>query len=174
MDKELQEKLQAYKESLTEEEKKRTGRAFQCIRGISVSTDRVEDLEKIPVLQEKIFQKRLSQSSMKKKRIADVPVVYHEIETNGNRIRGCSYSICQVWKKQIFRMSESCRSNLESLIPRIMSTENSLMRSTCIPAVSEHHWNCIQTFPKCRKKNSKQHLKSKERHYIRSCQSYSG
>ena len=25
-----------------------------------------------------------------------------------------------------------------------------------------------------RKKNSKQHLKSKERHYIRSCQSYSG
>ena len=36
MDKELQEKLQAYKESLTEEE--RTGRAFQCIRGISVST----------------------------------------------------------------------------------------------------------------------------------------
>ena len=84
------------------------------------------------------------------------------------------YSICQVWKKQIFRMSESCREYLESLIPRIISTENSLMRSTCIPAVSEHHWNCIQTFPKCRKKNSKQHLKSKERHYIRSCQSYSG
>ncbi len=29
------------------------------------------------------------------------------------------------------------------------------MRSTCIPVVSEHHWNCIQTFPKVPEKEFK-------------------
>ena len=147
MDKELQEKLQAYKESLTEEERKELVERSNTLEAYQSAPDAVENLEKIPVLSREDISKEIE------------PIINEE---------------CQVWKKQIFRMSESCREYLESLIPRIISTENSLMRSTCIPAVLEHHWNCIQTFPKCRKKNSKQHLKSKERHYIRSCQSYSG
>ena len=163
MDKELQEKLQAYKESLTEEERKELVERSNALEAYQSAPDAVENLEKIPVLSREDISKEIEPIINEEKRIADVPVVYHEIETNGIG-----------YVDVLFDMSESCREYLESLIPRIISTENSLMRSTCIPAVSEHHWNCIQTFPKCRKKNSKQHLKSKERHYIRSCQSYSG
>ncbi len=60
MDKELQEKLQAYKESLTEEERKELVERSNALEAYQSAPDAVEDLGKIPVFEEKIFQKRLS------------------------------------------------------------------------------------------------------------------
>ncbi len=71
MDKELQEKLQAYKESLTEEERKELVERSNAVRGISVRrADAVEDLEKIPVLSREDISKEIE------------PIINEEIETS--------------------------------------------------------------------------------------------
>lgn len=67
MDKELQEKLQAYKESLTEEERKELVERSNALEAYQSAPDAVENLEKIPVLSREDISKRLSRSSMKKK-----------------------------------------------------------------------------------------------------------
>ena len=83
MDKELQEKLQAYKESLTEEERKELVERSNALEAYQSAPDAVEDLEKIPVLSREDISKEIEPIINEEKRIADVPVVYHEIETNG-------------------------------------------------------------------------------------------
>ena len=83
MDKELQEKLQAYKESLTEEERKELVERSNALEAYQSAPDAVENLEKIPVLSREDISKEIEPIINEEKRIADVPVVYHEIETNG-------------------------------------------------------------------------------------------
>lgn len=123
--------------------------------------------------QEKIFQKRIEPIINEEKRIADVPVIYHEIETNGIGYVDVLFDMSGVEEADLPYVGI-----LQGVLG-VIDTEN-YKYGELFNEINVHtggigtHWNCIQTFPKCRKKNSKQHLKSKERHYIRSCQSYSG
>ena len=146
--------------------KKRLVERSNALEAYQSAPDAVENLEKIPVLSREDISKEIEPIINEEKRIADVPVVYHEIETNGIGYVDVLFDMSGVEEADLPYVG-ILQGVLGVIDTRIISTENSLMRSTCIPAVSEHHWNCIQTFPKCRKKNSKQHLKSKERHYIK-------
>ena len=67
MDKELDEKLQAYKASLSDEDIQNLVERTKQLVEYQESEDLKEDMEKIPVLGAMIFQKRLHQSLITKK-----------------------------------------------------------------------------------------------------------
>ena len=67
----------------TEEERKELVERSNALEAYQSAPDAVENLEKIPVLSREDISKEIEPIINEEKRIADVPVVYHEIETNG-------------------------------------------------------------------------------------------
>ena len=83
MDKELTEKLAVYKASLSEEEVKALVRATKGLAAYQEAEDAPEDYEKIPVLKRADISPEIAPICNEEMNIAGVPVIYHEIETNG-------------------------------------------------------------------------------------------
>lgn len=83
MDRELEDRLQEYKESLSQEEKERLVTRTKELAEYQSAEDRAEDLAKIPVLQREDISREIEPIINEELRLADVPVVFHEVETNG-------------------------------------------------------------------------------------------
>lgn len=83
MEKELEEKLEAYKESLSKEEQQNLVDRTHALEAYQSEPDREEDLEKIPVLHREDISRDIEPVINEEMTVAGVPVIFHEIETNG-------------------------------------------------------------------------------------------
>ena len=83
MDKELDEKLQTYKASLSKEEQENLVQRTKNLEEYQSALDKVEDLEKIPVLRREDISREIEPIINEEMKIAGIPMVFHEIETNG-------------------------------------------------------------------------------------------
>lgn len=82
-EKELEEQLAAYKASLSLEEVKKLIKATNELLDYQEAEEKSEDLEKIPVLQRSDISRDITPIFNEELRLADTPVIFHEIETNG-------------------------------------------------------------------------------------------
>lgn len=171
MDKELQEKLQAYKESLTEEEKKELVERSVALEEYQSAPDAVEDLEKIPVLSREDISRDIEPIINEEMKIADVPVIFHEIETNGIGYMDVLFDMSGVEEADLPYVGI-----LQGVLG-IIDTEN-YKYGELFNEINVHtggigtSLELYTDISKYRKRNSKQHLKSKEKRYTRSCQWY--
>ena len=83
MEKELEEALQAYKRSLSKEEQERLVERTKALEAYQSEPDAEEDLERIPILQREDISREIAPIINEELTLAGVPVVFHEIETNG-------------------------------------------------------------------------------------------
>ena len=83
MEAELEEKLQKYKESLTAEEVEAFVQKTQALEAYQSEPESEENLEKIPVLKREDISREIEPIINEKLTLAGVPVIFHEIETNG-------------------------------------------------------------------------------------------
>lgn len=83
MDKELEERLQAYKDSLSEEELDRLVEATKNLVKYQESEESQEDMERIPVLERTDITREIAPIYNEELKLQDIPVIYHEVETNG-------------------------------------------------------------------------------------------
>lgn len=83
MDHELDEKLQDYKNSLTVEEQQRLVERTIALEEYQSAEDSKEDLERIPVLRREDISRDFDPIINEEMNLSGVPVVFHEIETNG-------------------------------------------------------------------------------------------
>lgn len=83
LDRELDEKLQEYKESLSLEEQERLVERTHALEEYQSTEDSEEDLEKIPVLKREDISREIEPIINEEMQIAGIPTVFHEIETNG-------------------------------------------------------------------------------------------
>ena len=83
MDKELDEKLQTYKASLSKEEQENLVQCTKNLEEYQSALDKEEDLEKIPVLRREDISREIEPIINEEMKIAGIPTVFHEIETNG-------------------------------------------------------------------------------------------
>lgn len=83
MDKELEEKLQAYKESLSDEEVEKLIQDTKQLEEYQEEPSAPEDLERIPVLKREDISREIAPIYNEVLEFEKTPVIYHEIETNG-------------------------------------------------------------------------------------------
>ncbi len=83
LDKELAEQLQAYKESLSDAEVQAIVQATQQLEAYQEEEEAAEDLEKIPVLCREDISREIAPIYNEEMQMSGIPVIYHEIETNG-------------------------------------------------------------------------------------------
>ena len=83
LDAELKEKLQAYKESLSKEEVRALVENTAKLEAYQEEPSAPEDIEKIPMLERKDISTEIAPIYNEELTLAGVPVVFHEIETNG-------------------------------------------------------------------------------------------
>ena len=83
MDAELKEKLQAYKESLSEAEVEKLVEDTRHLQEYQDEPTTQEDLEKIPMLSREDISREIAPVYNEEMNLANVPVVFHEVETNG-------------------------------------------------------------------------------------------
>ena len=83
LDKELEAKLQAYKNSLSKQEVDKLVAATHQLVEYQESEDSLEDQEKIPVLKREDISREIAPIYNEVLDYAGTPVIYHEIETNG-------------------------------------------------------------------------------------------
>lgn len=83
MEAELEEKLQKYKESLTAEEVEAFVQKTQALEAYQSEPESEENLEKIPVLKREDISREIEPIINEEMTLAGVPIIFHEIETNG-------------------------------------------------------------------------------------------
>ncbi len=83
MEAELEEKLQEYKASLTAEEIETFVQKTHALEDYQSEPESEENLEKIPVLKREDISREIEPIINEKLTLAGVPVIFHEIETNG-------------------------------------------------------------------------------------------
>ena len=83
LDKELEAKLQAYKNSLSKDEVEKLVTATHQLVEYQESEDALEDQEKIPVLKREDISREITPIANELLDYDGTPVIYHEIETNG-------------------------------------------------------------------------------------------
>ena len=83
LDKELEEKLQSYKDSLSKEEVKALVAATHQLLEYQEEEDSLEDCEKIPVLKREDISRDIAPIQNEVLNYDGTPVIFHEIETNG-------------------------------------------------------------------------------------------
>lgn len=83
LDRELDEKLQTYKNSLSREEQERLVQNTKELIAYQESEDELEDLEKIPVLKREDISREIAPIYNEEKMCDYVLMVHHNVETNG-------------------------------------------------------------------------------------------
>ncbi|PWJ51620.1 insulinase family protein [Faecalicatena contorta] len=83
LDRELEEALQKYKDSLSESEINKIVKDMEALREYQESESSKEDLEKIPVLSREDISKEIEPIYNEEKEIDGIKMVYHNIDTNG-------------------------------------------------------------------------------------------
>lgn len=83
MDKELEEKLAAYKEGLSREEVEALVTATRCLEEYQEEEEKQEDLEKIPVLKRSDISREIAPIQNEELTMNDTTVIFHKVDTNG-------------------------------------------------------------------------------------------
>lgn len=83
MDRELAEKLKAYKDCLSAEERERLVRETKELEAYQEEESSPEDLEKIPVLKREDISRDIAPICNEERDLGGVKEVYHDVETNG-------------------------------------------------------------------------------------------
>lgn len=83
LDKELEEKLAAYKASLDSSEVSALVTATEALLEYQESEERLEDMEKIPVLRRSDISREIAPIQNEEMQMDHTPVIFHEIDTNG-------------------------------------------------------------------------------------------
>ena len=83
MEEELDRKLQEYKESLSKEEVEELVRRTAELEEYQSEPEKEENLERIPVLRREDISREIEPIVNEEMTFSDVPLIYHEIETNG-------------------------------------------------------------------------------------------
>ena len=83
LDKELEEKLNAYKESLSKEEIERIVKDTEELRAFQEAEELPENIEKIPVLKREDISGEIAPIYNAVKDVDGIPLIHHNIETNG-------------------------------------------------------------------------------------------
>ena len=83
MDAELDRQLQEYKAGLTEEEVEELVKKTAGLEAYQSAPEKEEDLKRIPVLRREDISREIEPIVNEEQNLAGIPVVFHEIETNG-------------------------------------------------------------------------------------------
>ena len=83
MDRELRQKLQQYKESLSREEVEKLAEDTLRLTEYQEQEDAPEDMAKIPVLCREDISREITPIINEVRKVDEIPLIYHEIETNG-------------------------------------------------------------------------------------------
>ncbi len=83
MDAELDKQLKAYKEGLTKEEVEELVKNTEKLEAYQSAPEKEEDLERIPVLKREDISREIEPIVNEELKLGGVPVIFHEIETNG-------------------------------------------------------------------------------------------
>lgn len=83
LDRELEKKLQEYKERLSDAEREKLVQDTEALRLYQESEESREDQEKIPILAREDISRTVEPLCNEEKQVEGIPLVYHEIETNG-------------------------------------------------------------------------------------------
>ena len=83
LDKALEEKLDAYKKSLSPEEIQKLIEDTENLEAYQEEEEKEEDVEKIPVLTREDISREISPIQNEEMTLDGTPVVFHEVETNG-------------------------------------------------------------------------------------------
>lgn len=79
----LEEKLAAYKASLSKEEVAKLVEDTKALVAYQEAEERPEDLEKIPLLKRSDISRDVTPVYNEERKVGEVPLVFHEVETNG-------------------------------------------------------------------------------------------
>ena len=101
LDAELKEKLQAYKESLSREEIEKLVTDTKHLQEYQEEPSSQEDLEKIPMLTREDISREIAPIYNEEMKIADIPTVFHEIETNGIGYLDLMFDLSDVPEKDL-------------------------------------------------------------------------
>ena len=101
LDKELDEKLQAYKEKLSKDDVQKLCEDTKQLIAYQESEDALEDLEKIPVLERKDISKEPAAFFNEELNLDGIKTVFHEIETNGIAYATLMFDISHVPEDKI-------------------------------------------------------------------------
>ena len=82
-ERELADRLSAFKASLTEEEIDRIVAQTRELRAFQEQEDSPEDLAKIPLLKREDIRREVEPVILEERKIGEIPVLYHRIPTNG-------------------------------------------------------------------------------------------
>ena len=83
LDQELEKRLEAYKNSLTDAEKERLVADTAALEDYQESEDAQEDREKIPILSREDISREIAPIFNEEKEVEGIPLVHHKIDTNG-------------------------------------------------------------------------------------------
>jgi len=83
LDQELEKRLEAYKNSLTEAEKEQLISDTAALEEYQESEDAQEDREKIPILNREDISREIAPIFNDEKEVEGIPLVHHKIDTNG-------------------------------------------------------------------------------------------
>ena len=83
MDAELDKQLKAYKEGLTKEKVEELVKNTEKLEAYQSAPEKEEDLERIPVLKREDISREIEPIVNEELKLGGVPVIFHEIETNG-------------------------------------------------------------------------------------------
>ena len=115
----------------------------KALEAYQSAPDDEEDLAKIPILKREDISRDIEPIINEEMNISGIPVVFHEIETNGIGYVDVMFDLSGV-SEEMLPMLASCSQCLESLIQNILNMEHCLMKSICIQAALAHLWNFIQ------------------------------
>ena len=83
LDKKLADRLEAYKNSLSDEEIETLVKRTHDLEAYQEGEDRLEDIEKIPVLDRSDISKDIAPFFNEERDVSGVKMVYHDVDTNG-------------------------------------------------------------------------------------------
>ena len=101
LDAELKEKLQVYKESLSRGEIEKLVADTKHLQEYQEEPSSQEDLEKIPMLTRADISREIAPIYNEEMKIADIPTVFHEIETNGIGYLDLMFDLSDVPEKDL-------------------------------------------------------------------------
>ena len=143
MDRELDQKLQAYKDSLSEEEKETLVKRTKDLEEYQSAPDKEEDIQKIPVLKVSDISREIEPIRNEEMKLGNIPAVFHDIDTNGIGYVEVMFDLSGIPEEKLPYVGI-----LQSVLG-IIDTENyeygELCNeiNTCIQAESELLWNSI-------------------------------
>ncbi|MDD2981108.1 MAG: insulinase family protein [Hespellia sp.] len=101
MDKALDEKLQTYKESLSKEEIDRLVGDTEHLLAYQEEESPQSELEKIPVLARGDISREIAPIYNEEMNVEGIPVVYHEVETNGIGYLSLMFDLSQIPEEKL-------------------------------------------------------------------------